>query len=103
MLWQLTFFLLLQQWFSTILLKRAKSRPRVSRLAFFRPNFRNLALFEAGWPKKFYLAFFWPQLKLVGLKKFVWPFCFFWHFYAEKISYEGKYYHSILIGNTFAK
>jgi len=43
------------------------------------------------------LAFFWPQLKLVGLKKFVWPF------YAEKVSSEGKYYYSILFGNTFAK
>jgi len=27
MLWYLTFFLLLQQWFSTILLKEAKSKP----------------------------------------------------------------------------
>jgi len=29
MLWQLTFFLLLQQWFSTISLQRAKSRPTI--------------------------------------------------------------------------
>jgi len=26
---------------------------RVARLAFFRPNFRNLASFQVDWPKKF--------------------------------------------------
>jgi len=37
---------------------------RVARLAFFRPNFKNLASFLVGWPQKFvwpfgsFLAFF---------------------------------------------
>jgi len=68
-------------------------------LIFFRQNFRNLPSFEVGWPKNFSWPFglFWPQLKLFGLKKFVGPF------YAEKVSSEGKYYYSILFGNTFAK
>jgi len=65
-------------------------------LIFFRPNFRNLPLFEVGWPENF-IGLFWPQLKLVGLKKFVWPF------YGEKVSSEEKYYYSILFGNSFAK
>jgi len=46
---------------------------RVVRLAFFKPNFRNLASFEVVWPKKFYLAF-WPHLKFVRLQKFFRPF-----------------------------
>jgi len=46
---------------------------RVVRLAFFKPNFRNLASFEVVWPKKFYLAF-WPHLKFVGLQNFFRPF-----------------------------
>jgi len=59
---------------------------KVARLTFFRPNFRNLALFEVGWPKMLFglLVFFSLQLKLVRLEKFVWPFGFFGIFTLKK-------------------
>jgi len=50
------------------------SLDRVTRLTFFRPNFRNLATFEIGLPEKNSFGLFWPHLKLVGLKKSVWHF-----------------------------
>jgi len=60
---------------------------RVARLAFFRPNFRNLALLEAGWPKKFYLVF-WPFFGLnssrLALKNSFGLFALFWHFALKK-------------------
>jgi len=65
---------------------------------FLGQNFSNLALFEVGWLKIFLLASSWLALKIsFGL------LALFWHFYAEKVSSEGKYYHSVLIGNKFAK
>jgi len=61
----------------------------------------------------------WPRSKLVGLKGLVWPFGLisswlvlrnsfelltpFWPFYSEKLYSAGKYYYSIVFGNTFAK
>jgi len=67
-------------------------------------NFRNLASFQIGWPKKFYLAF-QNHLQLVSLKKFVWPFGYFLDFLAEKFTSERKYYYSIFSGtqNVFEK
>jgi len=49
----------------------------VCRLAFFRPNFINLASFQIGWRKI-----------LIGL------LALFWLFHLEKFSSGGKYYYS---------
>jgi len=64
-------------------------------LAFFRPNFRNLAFFQIGWPKNFIWLFgiisSWLTLRnlfrLLALQ-------------GEIFTSEGKYYYSIFFGNT---
>jgi len=78
---------------------------RVSRLVFFRPNFRNLASFQVGWPKKIIWPFglFWPHMKLVDLKNSFGLLALFWPFYAEIGSSEAKYCYSIFFGKTSAK
>jgi len=61
----------------------------------------------------------WPRSKLVGLKCFVWASGLisswlvlrnsfelltpFWPFYWEKFYSAGRYYYSIVFGNTFGK
>jgi len=58
---------------------------RVTRLAFFRPNFFKLVgLKNFSRPFGLFLA------SLAGLKKFVWPFG---AFYDAIVSFEGKYYY----------
>ena len=68
---------------------------RVVRLAFFRPNFRNLASFQVGWPKKKYLAF-WPFFGLIwtwlALKNSFGFLALFWPFYSEKVFFRQHIY-----------
>jgi len=46
---------------------------RVARLAFMRPNFRNLALFQVGWPTNFVWLFSGLILTLwVFIEIFIW-------------------------------
>jgi len=75
-----------------ILVQRGVSVHRVARLVFCRPNVRNLASFQVGWPKNFSWPFglFWLHLKLAGLVFGL--LALFWPFYAE---IEGKYCYSI--------
>ena len=71
---------------------------RVARLAFFRPNFRNLATFQVGWPKKIYMAFFGLITSWLVLKNclaFLRSQSFLWS--------EILPLYSISFGNTYAK
>jgi len=76
---------------------------RVARLAFFRPNLKNLESFQVGWPKKIWLAV-WPVCGLIlsqlALKMCLTFWLFFGFFHAGIDSYEGKYCYSIFLATN---
>jgi len=78
----------------------------MARLAFSGPNFKNLASFQVGWPKRFELAF-WPFFGLISswmaLKNSFGILALFWPFFAEIGSCERKYLYSIFSATQFEK
>jgi len=74
-------------------------------MAFFRPNLKNLASFQVGWPKEFLLTFwpfFGPISSLMAFKNSFDFWLFFGLFTLKWIPMRENYY-SVFFGNTVAK